>query len=35
MVKSDGTIVLIDFGMVGAIKRQDAMYIRDIVIGIF
>lgn len=35
MVKSDGTIVLIDFGMVGVIKRQDAMHIRDIVIGIF
>ncbi|MCQ6276924.1 AarF/ABC1/UbiB kinase family protein [Bacillus sp. V3B] len=35
MVKSDGTLVLIDFGMVGVIKRQDAMHIRDIVIGIF
>src|SRR3954468_6269629 len=35
MVKSDGTIVLIDFGMVGVIKRQDAMHIRDVVIGIF
>ena len=34
MVKSDGTIVLIDFGMVGVIKRQDAMHIRDIVVGI-
>src|SRR3954470_4118917 len=35
MVKADGTIVLIDFGMVGVIRRQDAMHIRDIVIGIF
>ena len=34
MVKADGTIVLIDFGMVGVIKKQDAMHIRDIVIGI-
>ncbi len=34
MVKADGTIVLIDFGMVGAIKKKDAMHIRDIVIGI-
>lgn len=34
MVKADGTIVLIDFGMVGVIKKRDAMHIRDIVIGI-
>ncbi|WP_338471455.1 AarF/UbiB family protein [Niallia sp. XMNu-256] len=34
MVKADGTIVLIDFGMVGEIKKKDAMHIRDIVIGI-
>ena len=34
MVKADGTIVLIDFGMVGVIKKKDAMHIRDIVIGI-
>ena len=34
MVKADGTIVLIDFGMVGVIKKKDAMHIRDIVVGI-
>lgn len=34
MVKADGTIVLIDFGMIGVIRKRDAMYIRDIVIGI-
>ncbi|WP_071396492.1 ABC1 kinase family protein [Bacillus tuaregi] len=34
MVKADGTIVLIDFGMVGVIRKRDAMYIRDIVIGV-
>ncbi len=34
MVKADGTIVLIDFGMIGIIKKRDAMHIRDIVIGV-
>lgn len=34
MVQADGTVVLIDFGMIGEIRKQDALHIRDIVIGI-
>lgn len=34
MVKSDGTIVLIDFGMVGEIRKKDALAIRELVEGI-
>lgn len=34
LVKKDGTIILIDFGMVGEIQRSDAVYIRQLVEGI-
>lgn len=34
LVRADGTVILIDFGMIGEIRKQDAMHIRDIVIGI-
>lgn len=34
MLKSDGTLVLIDFGMAGEIRKQDADYIRMIIQGI-
>lgn len=33
MVRSDGTIVMIDFGMVGEISKEDASYIRMIIQG--
>ncbi|MEB1808489.1 MAG: AarF/UbiB family protein [Bacillaceae bacterium] len=34
LVKSDGTIVLIDFGMIGEVKKTDALAIREVVEGI-
>ncbi|WP_051353234.1 ABC1 kinase family protein [Thalassobacillus devorans] len=33
MLKADGTVVVIDFGMVGEIKKQDASYIRLMIQG--
>ncbi|SEA71911.1 Predicted unusual protein kinase regulating ubiquinone biosynthesis, AarF/ABC1/UbiB family [Thalassobacillus cyri] len=33
MLKADGTVVVIDFGMVGEIKKQDASYIRMMIQG--
>ncbi|KZR57658.1 ABC1 kinase family protein [Pseudobacillus badius] len=34
LVKKDGTIILIDFGMVGEIQKKDAVHIRRLVEGI-
>ncbi|KKB36454.1 ABC1 kinase family protein [Bacillus thermotolerans] len=34
LVKRDGTIMLIDFGMIGEISRSDAIFIRQLVEGI-
>lgn len=34
LVKSDGTIVLIDFGMIGTLPATDAIYIRTMIEGI-
>ncbi|MBM7551834.1 ABC1 kinase family protein [Thalassobacillus pellis] len=33
MLKEDGTVVIIDFGMVGDIKKQDVNYIRKMIQG--
>ncbi|MFL0364691.1 ABC1 kinase family protein [Pseudobacillus sp. 179-B 2D1 NHS] len=34
LVRKDGTIILIDFGMIGEIQRNDAAYMRQLVEGI-
>ncbi|MCY0876886.1 MAG: AarF/UbiB family protein [Firmicutes bacterium] len=34
LVQPDGTIVILDFGMVGMIREQDVLYIRDLIEGI-
>ncbi|MBM7097411.1 AarF/ABC1/UbiB kinase family protein [Bacillus sp. H-16] len=34
LVKSDGTLVVLDFGMVGVIKKQDALMLRKVVQGL-
>lgn len=33
LLKSDSTIVMIDFGMIGEVKKQDTAYIRDMIKG--
>ncbi|ETI67067.1 ABC1 kinase family protein [Neobacillus vireti] len=35
MIKSDGTLVLLDFGMVGEISKKDAMNFQDLIQSIF